>query len=89
MRTLNMNAIVKIKLTSLGIKRLKENHEKLRKNYPNTIDKFIPPELDEDGYYSMELWRVMKTFGDLLENGSLDMPFDMNIRIDDEEFKKL
>ena len=88
MKTLNMNAIVKIKLTSLGIKRLKENHEELRKNYPKAIGEFILPEVDEDGYSKMELWKVMKTFGDLLENGSLNMPFNMNIRIDDAEFKK-
>jgi hypothetical protein len=82
MKTLNINSYVRIKLTTFGIEKLKENHERLYKQFPS-IGKFIPPKVDKDGFYQMQLWEVMNTFGKYLYNGSTDLPFEMNIQIDD------
>lgn len=88
MKTLNINSNVRIKLTSFGIKRLKENHEELRKKYPSAIGKFIPPAVDEEGFCEMQLWVVMKKFGDLLYNSCENPPFELKIQIDDAEFEE-
>ena len=88
MKTLNMNATVRIKLTSIGIKRLEENHEKLCKKYPLGAEEFKTPVVDENGFTQMTLWVVMNTFGDLLINGSSNLPFETDIQIDDSEFEK-
>lgn len=91
MKTLNINSEVRIKLTPFGIKRLKENYEEIRKDYPHVTDEFKLPEVDENGFSKMPLWRVMNNFGDLLFNGSSNPPFEINIQIDDadlEEFKE-
>ena len=89
MKTLNINSNVRIKLTSFGIKRLKENHEELRKRYPSAIGKFIPPAVDKDGFCEMQLWKVMKQFGDLLYIGCENPPFELEIQIDDSAFEEL
>ena len=83
-----MNATVRIKLTPIGIKRLKENHEKLCKKYPLCTEEFKTPVVDENGFTQMTLWVVMNTFGDLLIHGSDDLPFEVDIQIDDSEFEK-
>lgn len=88
MKTLNINSEVRIKLTSFGIERLKKNHEELRKNYPSAIGEFKLPDVDENGFSKMQLWVIMNTFGDLLFNGSPNLPFEMNIQIDDAEFEE-
>lgn len=88
MKTLNINTMVRIKLTDTGIKKLKKNYEKLRAQFP-VMDEFTPPKTDKDGYCKMELWEFMNEFGDILFNGSeYDSPFEDNaILIDDNDFE--
>ena len=59
MKTLNINSEVRIKLTPFGIKRLKENYEEIRKDYPHVTDEFKLPEVDENGFSKMPLWQVI------------------------------
>ena len=87
MKTLNINHNVRIKLTKFGFEKLKKNHEDLRKKFP-TVRKFTPPKVDEDGFCEMELWEVMNTFGEDLFNGSINLPFEPNIQIDEAQFEK-
>ena len=87
-KTLNMNSYVKIKLTRFGIKRLKRNHEEMFRKHPSCKTKFIPPELDEEGFCRMQLWQVMKNFGDMCYIGSTELPFKMDIKIDEKDLKE-
>lgn len=82
MKNFNINNYVRIKLTPLGMKILKEKHKELRK-YDKGVGKFVPSEQDEDGYCSMQLWQVMAIFGAYM-NAYDDAPFNMDIRIDDK-----
>ena len=82
MKTLNINSRVRIKLTTCGISKLEANHERLRFMFPS-IGKFTPPKTDANGYCEMQLWEVMKTFGEDMYNGNMDLPFETKIQIDD------
>lgn len=85
MKTLNINNYVRIKLTKLGFEKLKKNHEE---KGPAGRE-FTPPKVDEDGFCEMQLWEVMKTFGEDLVNGSSNLPFEINIQIDEDQFEKV
>lgn len=87
MKTLNINNYVRIKLTKFGIEKLKKNHEDLRKKFP-TVGEFTPPKVDKDGFCEMQLWEVMNIFGEDLFNGSINLPFETNIQIDEAQFEK-
>ena len=87
MKTLNINHYVRIKLTKFGFEKLKKNHEDLRKKFP-TVGEFTPPKVYEDGFCEMQLCEVMNTFGEDLFNGSINLPFEINIQIDEAQFEK-
>lgn len=87
MKTLNINNYVRIKLTKFGFEKLKKNHEDLRKKFP-TVGEFTPPKVDEDGFCKMQLWQVMNIFGEDLFSGSINLPFETNIQIDEAQFEK-
>lgn len=86
----NMNQTVKVKLTDLGLKILKEKHEKTREEMRNTIGidigEFDQNErLDKVGYYREQLWVVMQIFGPHMETGN-NIPFETDILLlSDEE----
>lgn len=87
MKTLNINSYVRIKLTPFGIEQLRKKHEEIRKMNP-CIGEFIPPEVDTEGYSKMQLWKVMYELGGHAYNGSKNLPFEMNIKIDEKAFEK-
>lgn len=58
MKTFNVNSYVWIKLTKLGLRKLKERHNEIYKQCPS-VGKFTPPETDADGFCKMQLWEVM------------------------------
>lgn len=77
---INLNEKVKVKLTDLGIKILKQDHDKtneLLKQHGGKGNPFIL-RLDEEGYYETQLWHLMSVFGQHLGSG-LDSPFDMDL----------
>ena len=86
MKTFNINKTVRIKLTKFGLDKLKKNHENLRKINPS-LSKFTPPKVDENGFCQMQLWVVMHTFGEDLYNGTLNLPFEPTIQIDEDQFE--
>jgi len=71
---LNLNQIVKVKLTAVGLHKF----EDIRKMYGlhNCL-----PELDDQGYYRIQLWQFMRNYGDLFGNGR-DPPVEMDIIIE-------
>ena len=86
MKTFNVNSYVWIKLTKLGLRKLKERHNEIYKQCPS-VGKFTPPETDADGFCKMQLWEVMNIFGQCCSNGA-NIPFETNIRINDSEFEE-
>ena len=74
-KCLNLNSIIKVKLTVEGMKIYIEHIEK---DYNNTIKMFPNTKIylkkdlpipDSDGYYSFMLWEFMNIFGSYMEMG--------------------
>lgn len=72
----NINRVVKIKLTKEGLDVLKEQHKELYSSIPiyakglREVPEFTPPKEDKDGYTHMQLWWVMQRFGPYITVGS-------------------
>lgn len=83
---LNLNAIVKVKLTEQGMKWHYQNHvdfwEKVGRPAPY---EYSLPLIKEDGFYYTELWHLMQIFGKYLMNGG-GIPFeDLQIVVPEKE----
>ena len=62
---ISLNDEVKVKLTSEGVKVLANRHYKLRKKIISNRGEDIGPytlRLDEDGYYTTQLWILLNVF---------------------------
>ena len=57
MREVNLNEVIKVKLTPLGVNIFYHQYD----NVPG-IDP-IRPQIDEEGYTKFQLWGVMKLYG--------------------------
>ena len=79
MKSLNINSNVRIKLTPYGIEKIKKQYGKLY------FEESIQPSADKDGFYAIQLWRLMNTFGEDMYMGNTNFPFDSNIEIDDAQ----
>ncbi len=80
MYELNIDDIVKVKLTSHGIEELKRQYDSLPKCHPE-LAKFKPPEVDEEGFSEFRLDDLMSYLGRML---TLDdpHPFENTIRVE-------
>lgn len=83
---LNMNESVKVKITDFGIKVLKQRHDELNEKIKARGGKGTKFELklDEDGYYTTQLWHLMNIFGEYAGLAA-EPPFDINIVIERTE----
>ena len=79
----NINHNVKVKLTSYGVDILKMQHDEIQSMCKSDIGEFKLV-LDKDGYCSMQLWDLMKTFGDYMIMGR-PLPFETEIVIEEEK----
>ncbi|WP_178137406.1 hypothetical protein [Tepidibacter thalassicus] len=77
----NYNQEVKVKLTQLGLKILKERHDRLNEELKSRghkgLNKFTV-KIDENGYSSFQLWDLMNIFGEYMAIGC-ETPFDGNM----------
>lgn len=83
----NANMGVKVKLTDFGISVLKEQHEELNKWVKARGGKGLGGfelRLDEDGYYSTQLWMLMSKFGHVMSMSN-EIPFNLDIIIENGE----
>ena len=78
----NVNERVKVKLTEKGIDILKQRHDSMN-TYIGANDgepiKEFEIKLDEDGYYTTQLWVLMHVFGEHMSWGS-NLPFETEIQ---------
>ena len=73
----NSNNIVLVKLTPEGVKRHRTNY------FTKGIDlaaEYEPPQLDDNGYWHVQLWQLMENFGEYMFNTGVNY-FDMDILI--------
>lgn len=86
----NINSEVLIKLNKIGYERLVENHNQFIEIIPRwqekTIEDFEKLE-NENGYYRIQLHKCFELFHDLIYNGAKDLPFKMNILINNNDLE--
>lgn len=75
----NLNFNVRVKLNDKGRKILKERWEALDQHFPR-VGPFVV-EVDGDGFYHVQLWRLMEIFGPNISLGA-EPPFDTEIELD-------
>lgn len=76
---INVNCIVKVRLTAKGRAIMKKNHDAIYVGYPPSMKReFVPPVEDENGYIEIQLWCLMNEFGQHMKNG-FDNCFDTTI----------
>lgn len=76
-REFNMNDVVRVKLTHLGMGRLKEIHDKYSREEFNL-------RLADDGSYETQLWCLMRDFGDIINIGCT-LPFGAGIQFKESD----
>ena len=84
----NVNEYVKVKLNAIGIKRHWERWLYYKQNFPevDVFKEYTPPKVDEQGYHTIQLWSLMKDYGDLCGLG-LEPPFETEIIIEEKDAK--
>lgn len=80
MVTINLNEIVKVKLTDRGkdifYHQLDEVNELIKRRGGKPLEPHMP-KVDADGYTDFQLWRLMQLYGPHIGMG-LPLPFDLN-----------
>lgn len=82
MMKFNINSSVKVKLTEVGVKELKRQHEELCNAHPN-IDMKFTLTVDEEGYSTFQMYSLMHQLGHLCNLGG-KLPFATIILIGDK-----
>jgi hypothetical protein len=77
---ININNEVLVKLTPYAHEIMREKHFKLYNGAAHAPE-FKFPEADEDGYTKIQLWELMREFGDAMYNGNPRQCFVDNIII--------
>lgn len=77
----NINEVIGVKLTEVGIQYLRQRHERMQQEYPNIErSEFTPPVPDERGFVRMQMWVMMQDFGEHL-GMARDNPIETTIDI--------
>ena len=92
MKEFNVNDYVKVKLNDLGYKILEDFYDDLLKSANNRrtvlpenffdVNKY--PELDEEGYVTYQLWKLMEIFGQHMHAGE-KVPFESYILLSESD----
>jgi hypothetical protein len=59
---MNINDVVLVKLTDVGVAALKHEHDVVWAGYPSP-PAFSPPPADNEGFVKFQLWELMSKFG--------------------------
>lgn len=76
----NTNHEVQIRLTEWAREYLPGWHQRTWAELGRPQEEYVPPQEDDDGWSTWQLWVVMQTFGSTLYNGGPN-PFETTIRI--------
>ena len=93
MKQLNLNSVIKVKLTDFGKDIFYHQYDEL--NQYITAHKGNPieprcPDVDENGLTKFQLWDFFKIYSDYLVLGSNKMPIEpLDIFIEDEDLEEV
>lgn len=77
----NANNYVYVRLTELGLQRLRDRAADLRARLPQINSPYVEPTPDERGFYAFQLWAFMETFGAVAGLGHRQY-FEMDVEFD-------
>ena len=80
---INLNDTVRVKITDVGRKMIDDETREVKKFMPSYDSSYIYYSQDDDGYVSMQLWRVMELFGGGIGMHQYPLPIETTIIIDD------
>ena len=88
MKSINLNDIIKVKLTPKGVDIFYHQHDEINKWYKAM--KALPlephmPKIDAEGYTEFQLWHFMNIYGKHIEMGSKEVIKPLNIYLKDED----
>lgn len=81
MRILNVNEMVKVKLTEKGLDIYWEYNRDMPEQLKPSINE-LRRRADKEGYHSFQIWKLMNIFGASI-GISFDLPFETNMLIDE------
>ena len=67
---IDLNDMVRVKLTEEGIRRYTARARRLNKIYPAARCRPLLPTLDAEGYYRAQLWTIIQDYGDKIRLGN-------------------
>lgn len=79
----NVNLYMYVKLTDFGKEKI------IEKAGPDYFKYCIESCKQPDGYYKLQAHRVMNLFGEYLWNGTLNLPFDLEVYFTDEDLEPM
>ncbi len=79
----NVNNYVYVKLTTFGKQKI------IEKNGFGYFEHCIESYKRPDGYYALQMHKVMNLLGEYCYNGARELPFELNIRFSSEDLKEV
>lgn len=92
MKALNINSIIKVKLTVKGIDIFYHQYDEINKKLKEFgCNAFEPcmPQIDEQGYTEFQLHEFMNLYGQYMVIGLQEVIKPLNIYIKDEDIKEI
>ena len=90
MKKLNLNDIIKVKLTDLGkniyYHRFDNLNEWITNHGGDPLERTYP-EVDDEGYSKFQLWQFMKLYGPYMEMAAPNVVEPLNIYISDDDLE--
>ena len=85
MKKLNLNCIIKVKLTDYGKDIFYHQYDELNKASGRTIIKPQFPDVDSEGFSQFQLWNFMNLYGKHMMLTMPEVIKPLNIYIEDED----
>lgn len=90
MRKLNLNDVIRVKLTDFGkdiyYHQFDDLNSWIRSNGGKPIERMYP-KVDDEGYSEFQLWKFMKLYGTYMEMAAPNVVEPLNIYINDNDLE--
>ena len=85
MKKLNLNSIIKVKLTNYGKEVFYHQYDELNEFFGKKYLKPEFPDVDSEGYSEFQLWDFMYVYGKCMTMGAPNVIEPLNIYINDDD----
>jgi hypothetical protein len=77
----NINDYVLVKLTDIGRRYLRDNHDNFMVRIGKSLFDYVPPKEDNEGWSRWQMWSLMQELGKHQRMG-FEPPFELEIKIE-------